>query len=129
MRFLNKLSEPIDLSVTPSQSLSLKTRLEVLTRIKQPGVALYLFSDFKGLDDECQSLLLSLSQHQDILITVIMDEFELNLPKKGIYTFSNGVQQVSIDTAKSQAVKNYYQLLEERISRISRSGLVNIVNE
>lgn len=103
-------------------TLSLANKLAHLNQVKQPGAALYLFSDFSGWDQECESLLLRLSQHQDVLLTLVLDPLEIQLPTKGQYAFSNGQQQVRMDMGRNTALKAYYRAIAQRIERMSAMG-------
>lgn len=122
MQFLQQLCVPkpaMTVVDKTAETLSLSQKIAGLTQVKQPGSGLYLFSDFTGWDDDCEKQLLRLSQHQDILLTMILDPIELQLPSKGIYTFSNGKDQTTIDTSKVKSLVPYYQKIKERIERVA----------
>jgi len=117
IQLLNQLSEEKSLNTTKN-NLTFYEKLQSLSRMKQPGVALYIFSDFRGWDNDCKKLLLRLSKHQDILLTMIFDPLEINLPQKGLYSLSNGQQQIQINAADKKVMQQYYALINSRIEQV-----------
>lgn len=121
MQFLQQLCVINPIKNEPV-ALTLADKLASLNRVKQPGSGLYLFSDFNGWDTECEQQLLRLSQHQDILLTMILDPLELQLPNKGQYTFSDGASQRTLDMSQAKKLSPYYRELSDRIDRVSEMG-------
>lgn len=116
IQLLNQLSQ--NRSASTTNGLSLLQKLQSLTQMNQPGVALYIFSDFRGWNEDCKKLILRLSRHQDILLTMIYDPLEIQLPQSGVYSISNGKQQIRVNTANKKIMKKYYSQLKDRIEQV-----------
>jgi hypothetical protein len=68
------------------------------------GQSGYIISDFRGINDAAETHLAKLSQHCDVVLILIYDPLERNLPEKGRYRFTDAVRDVVIDTAISRFI-------------------------
>lgn len=118
IQLLGQLSQVKNQPQLEHQSLTFLQKLQSLSQMKHPGVALYIFSDFRGWDDECKKFLLRLSRHQDILLTMILDPVEIRLPSHGRYAISNREKQININTANKKVMTNYYKTVSNRINAV-----------
>ncbi len=118
IQLLNQLCQRIKQKTALEKPLSFHQKLQSLSQMKHPGVALYIFSDFRGWNEDCKKFLLRLSKHQDVLLTMILDPIEINLPKKGRYALSNGKKQININTADKKVLEKYYGSVKKRIADV-----------
>jgi uncharacterized protein (DUF58 family) len=97
--------------------------LRALTRLRQvarPGSLVILLSDFRFLDEACRLQLVQLARHNDVLMIHVSDPFERNLPERGLYRVTDGVDSVSIDASDNAARKRYRQRYEAGRARLER---------
>jgi uncharacterized protein (DUF58 family) len=118
VQLLEQLTRNQQLSTSTEKPLTFYQKLQGLSQMKLPGVALYIFSDFRGWDEDCKKLLLRLSKHQDILLTMILDPIELHFPEKGYYALSNGKKQININTADKKVLAKYYETVSTRVNDV-----------
>lgn len=90
-----------------------------LRRVVRPGSLVFLFSDFRGLDEQGHLHLRELSKHNDVMLLHVFDSLEETLPDSGNYAVSNGDRRIvfsSNSTTRQQhhsRFKNHQQALEQ----------------
>jgi uncharacterized protein (DUF58 family) len=57
-----------------------------------------IISDATGHDEETRRLLTRIARHNDVLFVFIHDPLEAELPAAGLLVFSDGAQQLEVDT-------------------------------
>jgi hypothetical protein len=80
----------------------------------------YIISDFRGINDAAELHLAKLAQHCQVVLIFVYDALESNLPTKGRYRFTDGTQDVVIDTSDAQRVETYHQHFEQRLQRLQQ---------
>jgi uncharacterized protein (DUF58 family) len=104
-----------DSGVAISSALRLEQSLIELRRIAKPGSAIYIISDFAGLNEgDCSKHLYQLSRHCEITGLFVYDPMEKQLPPPGTYTVTDGQRQQLIHTGGRQARQRYAQHFEQR---------------
>ena len=81
--------------------------LSRLRRVTKPGSLIFLISDFRGFDEQSESVLTQISKHNDVVMLFIHDPLEQQLPDEGIYRMSDGRQVLPIDTSDVIARDDY----------------------
>ncbi len=112
LHFFNALVKP-----KPSTQIDDIPLERVLLRLIQharPGSLLYIISDFRGLNEQHEAYLSKLARHCDIVLIHVYDPLESHLPEKGRYRFSNGTQEVTVDSGDKQRVLAYHQQFQQR---------------
>ena len=83
------------------------TALKRLRRVTKPGSLIFMISDFRGFDDQCESLVTQLSRHNDLVLLFIHDPLEKQLPDEGVYRIGNGKEILPIDTSNPVSRADY----------------------
>ncbi len=125
LRFLNMMVSGGDSATTASSALpliSLEAMLARLTQHAHPGSLLYIISDFRGINDAAERHLAKLAQHCEVVLLFIYDPLEDSLPTKGQYRFTDGQQDVVVDTRDQQRLLTYHQHFEQRLQRVQQTA-------
>lgn len=79
-----------------------------LHRLAHPGSLIFLLSDFRLFDKVARSHLINLGRHNDVILVLIHDRLEVELPQAGEYRISNGENELTIDTRSKVFRENYH---------------------
>ncbi len=96
--------------------------LQRLQHHARPGSRIYLISDFRGIQS-CEQRLATLVRHCEMVLIQVYDPLEQALPANGRYRFTDGRQDVTIDTSDQQRLLQYQQKFKQRqhyLQQISR---------
>jgi uncharacterized protein (DUF58 family) len=66
-----------------------------------------LITDANGADDESESLVTQLNQHNDVIVVLVYDPLERDLPKAGRLVMSDGGGQLEVDSGRSPLRKAF----------------------
>ncbi len=99
---------------TQTSSQPLAHTLMRLCRHVKPGSLVYLISDFRGLGATCEPHLSQLAKHCDVVLIMVSDPLECTLPKNGHYRFTDGINNVTLDTANPQRLDEYQQRFQQQ---------------
>jgi len=102
-----------------------------LRRVVRPGSLIFLLSDFRHFDQQAESQLLQLSQHNDVVMIFIHDVLEKTLPPAGRYRISNGQDELMIDTFDKKRVEHYqrqFQQHSERLQQLARKHKIYLLS-
>lgn len=91
-----------------------------MARVTRPGSLLLLFSDFRGLDETAEALLLRLAAHNDVLLMNFYDALEQSLPPAGHYRMSDGRRLLALETGDARAERAHRDRFERRGERLAR---------
>ena len=78
-----------------------------LRRVSKPGSLICLISDFRDFDQQAESVLTQISQHNDVIMLFVHDPIEEALPDAGIYRVGNEQQVFDIDTSSHKSRQSY----------------------
>lgn len=87
-----------------------------LRRVTRPGSRIYILSDFRGLEARHEFLLLQLSRHNEINLIAISDPIERKLPEHGLYTVSDGMNELTFNARDQIFRKNYELRFNKRLN-------------
>jgi len=90
-----------------------------LRRIAKPGSLVYLFSDFKNMDEDCKRHLSRLSQHNEIHAYLLTDPMDVNLPPPGQYSLTDGNNITQINTSSKIMRQQYRTTEQQRLEELS----------
>jgi len=93
LKFIQTLlafNEALNANSHPDKTFSLANSLEQTRRILKPGSELFIVSDLSQFDDESEQHLFQLARHNDIVVIMIYDRLEAQLPPPGYYAVSDG---------------------------------------
>jgi uncharacterized protein (DUF58 family) len=116
---------------------SLTQSWQRLRRVTSPGSQVYMISDFRGLDNDAEKQLLSVSRHAAITLIRISDPFEKQLPntqkmKKQCFSLSNGRRFLRLNFANKNIRSNYEEINQQlskqllQLANRTKARLINI---
>ena len=127
---LVKLSDPAEISNSTGsvsqesiQGNALESVLVRLIRHSRPGSSIVLVSDFWQLDRSCEFHLMHLAKHCDVILMLVFDPMEVQLPVKGHYRFSDGRHDITVNTSDRRTTENYEQMFRKHTDRLKRLEL------
>jgi uncharacterized protein (DUF58 family) len=98
--------------------LSIRDAVIRLRRVVRPGSLVFLFSDFANLDAVAEANLKQVARHNELMLMLIYDEIERELPPPGSYRFSDGDDEFVLDAADPGYREFYARRFVERVDRI-----------
>ncbi|WNV06518.1 DUF58 domain-containing protein [Candidatus Methylospira mobilis] len=123
LHFLRKLTELQPAADESSEERGLPEALTRLHRHVRPGSLVFLLSDFRGYSRACETALLRLRRHSDVVLLKLYDPLESTLPDQGRYDFSFGRRRFSLHATQraADAYTRRFQENVEMLSALSRS--------
>jgi uncharacterized protein (DUF58 family) len=82
----------------------------VMRRLSQhvkPGSLVYIISDFRGLNKAAEHYLAKLARHCEVVMILVYDPLESQLPTKGRYRFTDNNRDIVVDTSEKHRVLSY----------------------
>lgn len=128
LSLLNLLVNPLTSS---DKNNSLSTVLARLVNHARPGSLIYLISDFRGLDKTAERHLAKLIRHCELVLVHIYDPLEEALPKRGIYRFTDGGQDIVVNTDNQQLLSHYHEQFQQRLQQLeslSKKWQIPLIN-
>ncbi len=126
IRFLKKLVEAgklPDPAASLTQSGTLTKAVARLKRMAKPGSLIFLLSDFRELDDACESDLARLARHNDLTLLFVHDPFEAALPSASAHgRVTDGNTDIEIilgDATLNERYADNFNARYERIAELS----------
>jgi len=74
-----------------------------------------LISDVSGADDESVRLVTQINQHNDVILALVYDPLERDLPSVGRLTMSDESGQIEVDTSRSALRTAFFDHFQERL--------------
>lgn len=135
LHFINQLCHhPVwqkNNNLPPSSNMPMDQALLRLHRLVRPGSLIFLLSDFRLFDKSARSHLINLGRHNDVILVLIHDRLESELPQAGEYRISNGDNELTIDTRSDTFRENYHsRFLQHRneLQQLCRSCKMNFLD-
>lgn len=123
IRLLKKLVEAgrlPDSAAPVIHSGALTKAVARLKRMAKPGSLIFLLSDFRELDDACESDLARLARHSDLTLLFVNDPFEAALPSANAHgRVTDGNTDIQIILGDSALNKRYADNFNARYERIA----------
>ncbi len=76
-----------------------------------------LITDGQGADEETQRLATRIAQHNDVLVVLVFDPLEVDLPNAGLVVFSEGARQLEVNTGSERLRTAFRASFDERLER------------
>lgn len=89
-----------------------------LRRVVRPGSLVFLLSDFANLDTVAEANLKQIARHNELMLMLIYDEIERELPPPGSYRLSDGEEEFVLDAADPNYRDFYARRFVDRFDRI-----------
>ncbi|MGR9052829.1 MAG: DUF58 domain-containing protein [Gammaproteobacteria bacterium] len=115
LRFLHGLVHP---ETGPDTVFTLEQALSRLVKHARPGSLVYAISDFRGCNAAAENHLRRLSEHCDVVVILVSDPLESELPDGGRYRLTDSVRDVVIDGDDRRRAVNYHKRFENRCRRL-----------
>ena len=107
-------------STTATDPATVKGALARLRRLARPGSLIFLLSDFRGLDADAVSHLVSISRHNDCVLVPLTDPLEQRLPPPGRYRITDGDRQMVVDCSDKRLTEDYARRFAERRASLDK---------
>lgn len=85
-----------------------------LRRVAHPGSLVFLLSDFRGFNQQARDLLAQAARHSTLVLIMISDPIESDLPPPGRYLVRDGERELFIDTRSAGHRETYRDRFRER---------------
>lgn len=125
LRFLNFLShynQQLVQKHTGNESSRgyLRRALEQMSRITKPGSNVYLVSDFTDYDEECKPFIQQLALHNNVTCVMVYDALEMQLPRPGRYSITDGSERSVLDTHSRSVRETYAGSFNNRMQQLQQ---------
>ena len=114
-----------------SEQSSLEPALARLHHLVKPGSQVFLISDFRQYNNPARSHLLNLARHNDVILLMVYDRLETELPPPGEYRVSFAGREFAIDTSNDRSRAEYrtrFNTCLNELKQLSRSGKINFIH-
>ena len=78
-------------------------------RVAHPGTQLFLISDFNHVNEESGQHLAQLARHNELMAIKVNDPLEQELPTPDHYRITDGMHNLSVNTARPQLRQQFHQ--------------------
>jgi uncharacterized protein (DUF58 family) len=100
--------------ITPSPRM-LNRVLEKAAHLAKHDYLIVLISDLNGADAETERLISLLARHNDVMVGLIYDVLETQMPKGGKLVVSEGELQLEVDTSSGKVQKDFAEIFDTRL--------------
>jgi uncharacterized protein (DUF58 family) len=104
----------------PAEAQTMRDAMIRLRRVVRPGSLVFLLSDFAHLDATAEANLAQLARHNEVVMMMIHDELERELPPPGSYRLSDGDEEFVLNSADPAYRELYAARFAERVGQIRR---------
>jgi len=101
-----------------ASSAALNIALDRLYQHARPGSLIFLIGDFRGMNTAAEAVLARLSRHCDLVLVLVYDRFESDLPPKGKYRISVRDRKFTLNTADTRLTSAYHQKFLDRYTKM-----------
>jgi len=102
---------------------------QVMRRLSQhvkPGSLVYIISDFRGTNKAVEQYLAKLARHCEVVMILVYDPLESQLPVKGRYRFTDSNRDIVVDTSDKHRVLSYQENFQQHCEALQQ--LANKLN-
>ena len=108
---------------TPSPPANPEMLNEVLNgalRLARHDFLIVLISDCYGDNEDTQRLVTKLCQHNDVVVALVYDPLEANLPEAGPTVVSEGELQLEVNMSDGRLQRKFQEQFQQRLQRARR---------
>ena len=91
----------------PAQGAPMAAAMARLRRVTRPGSLVLIASDFRALDDQAEAHLAQLARHNSVILLLIFDPLEVDLPPAGLYKLRDVDREALVDSAPGEGRERY----------------------
>ena len=106
----------IDVGLNANASM-LNEALGRAERLATHDALVCLITDGQGADEETQRLATRIARHNDVLVVLVFDPLEVDLPHAGLVVFSEGARQLEVNTGSERLRTAFRASFDERLER------------
>ncbi len=119
MHWLNQteqMNRKLQLAAIVSKDIGagLTRALRHIRRVAHPGTQIFLVSDFARVSDEAEQHLAHLARHNELLAIKVNDPLEQELPSPDYYRITDGMHNLTINTARPELRQQFHQHYERQ---------------
>lgn len=90
-----------------------------LGRVARPGSLVYVISDFRGFTRPAQDILARIGRHSTLVLILVHDPVEAELPAAGRYRVRDGDRELVIDTGSRRRRERYRARFRQRCETVA----------
>ena len=94
--------------------------LSRLRKVTRPGSLIFMVSDFRDMGEQAEMHLINVARHNDVVLILIYDPIEAELPRAGSYKVSDGINELSFSSADRTLRQQYRQRFDQRRGELLR---------
>jgi uncharacterized protein (DUF58 family) len=103
---------------TKSNPAMLNEALKKVAHLAKHDYLVCIISDLNGADNETEGFVSSIARHNDLIVCLMYDLLETQLPKEGTLVVSDGELQLEIDTSKGKVQKDFAEIFSSELKNI-----------
>ncbi len=104
----------LDAGITPGPQM-LNAALRRAEQIAKHDALVILISDGSGADEETSKRLSRIARHNDVMVALVSDPLEMDLPDAGPRIFASGEMQLEADTGKRALREAFRKDFEQQV--------------
>jgi uncharacterized protein (DUF58 family) len=104
----------IDAGIRPSPNM-LNQVLKKTAYLAKHDYLVTIISDLDGVDSETQRWVSRIARHNDVIVCMIYDPLETQLPQGGKLVVSDGEFQMEVDTASGKVQREFAEIFDQRL--------------
>jgi len=104
----------IDAGITPAPGM-LNQVLKKAAYLAKHDYLVTIISDLNGADSETERWVSRIAQHNDLIVCLIYDLLETQLPQGGKLVVSDGEYQLEVDTSSGKVQKDFAEIFDHRL--------------
>jgi uncharacterized protein (DUF58 family) len=94
--------------------------LNRLRSVAKPGSLIFMISDFRNIGTQQQSIFAQLARHNEVALLFVSDPMEAQLPDGGLFRFSNGSREISLNTRDAKTRADYQQRFSQHRDNMNK---------
>lgn len=110
-------------AATARQSLSERNMVSAVSRLRKvthPGSLIFMISDFREMDENAFAHIANIARNNDIILIKIFDPIEAELPSTGSYKFTDGINELQIQTSSKKTRDEYHTRYLSRSAHLEK---------
>ena len=96
--------------------------LNRLRSVVKPGSMIFMISDFRHMTAQHHANFAQLARHNELALLFVSDPLEAQLPDSGLFRFSNGTTDISLNTGDKSTREQYASRFEEHRESLIKLG-------
>ena len=116
-----KHNHALNAAKVPTQNNDqLNRALQEAQRLSGHDCLIVIISDMSGWNDETLKRIKQLSQHNDVMASLVYDDLEKALPENDTLVLSDGQMQVQVNPRKAEFNRRYTEHFESNVEQLQK---------